>query len=331
MKPLRIGIIGAGLMGRWHGHTAMRLGAQVVAIADREPSAAAELGRRLGCSQLYGSGEDLINAEQLDALHICTPLDSHVELAQTGLQAGTNVLVEKPLAPDAAATRSLCDTARELRVLLCPVLQFPFQAGVQRAQAGMNAAGAIRHLEMTVCSAGGIGRGDEGLESLVAEVLPHPLSIVQALLPGGLDEAEWIPRSPQPGELLLQGQVRDISVNVTLSLASRPTENSLRLRGEDGTWVIDLFHGYGYFLPGGVSRSRKIRMPFEQACRSVFHATKNLTLRSLHREPAYPGLRSLIREFHGAIRNEGDSPIDLECVLKIAQAQETILSASTHP
>lgn len=331
MKSLRVGIIGAGLMGRWHGHTAMRLGAQVVAIADQENAAAEELGKRLGCSQLYGSGEDLINGEQLDALHICTPLDSHVDLTRAGLQAGINVLVEKPLAPDVTTTRALCDQARESRSLLCPVLQFPFQAGVRRARAGLNAAGALRHLEMTVCSAGGIGRGVEGLESLVAEVLPHPLSIVQALLPGGLDEAEWIPRSPQPGELLLQGQVRDTSVNVTLSLASRPTENSLRLRGEDGTWVIDLFHGYGYFLPGGVSRSRKIRMPFEQACRSVFHATKNLMLRSLHREPAYPGLRSLIREFQGAIRSGGDSPIDLESVLKIAQAQEAILSVPTRP
>jgi hypothetical protein len=93
--------------------------------------------------------------------------------------------------------------------------------------------------------------------------------------------------------------------------------------------VIDLFHGYGYFLPGSVSRARKIRMPFEQAARSVFHATKNLTLRGLQREPAYPGLKTLISEFHGVIRSGGDAPIDLESTLQIAQAQETILRESS--
>jgi predicted dehydrogenase len=331
MNPVRVGIIGAGLMGRWHGHAAKRLGAQIVGIADRSESAAVELGKRLGCRQIYGSGQDLLKGEQVDALHVCTPLDSHAELVRAGIQAGVNVLVEKPLAPDAATTRALCDEARERQVLLCPVLQFPFQAGFRRARAGISAAGTLRHLEMTVCSAGGIGRGPQGLESLVAEVLPHPLSIVQALLPGGLEEAEWSPRSPRPGEFLLQGQIRDVSVNVTLSLASRPTENSLRLRGEDGTWLIDLFHGYGYFLPGSVSRARKIRMPFEQAVRSVFHATKNLTLRGLQREPAYPGLKALIHEFHRAIRSEVDAPIDLGSTLRIAQAQEAILRESTRP
>ncbi|HJM56433.1 MAG: hypothetical protein CMJ98_07510 [Planctomycetes bacterium] len=331
MTPIRVGIIGAGLMGRWHGHAAKRLGAQVVGIADRCESAAVELVKRLGCGRAFGSGQDLLNGEQVDALHVCTPLDSHAELIRSGIQAGVSVLVEKPLAPDAATTRALCDEARERQVLLCPVLQFPFQAGFRRARAGISSADTLRHLEMTVCSAGGIGRGPQGLESLVAEVLPHPLSIVEALLPGGLEETEWNSRSPRPGEFLLQGQVRDVSVNVTLSLASRPTENSLRLRGEDGTWLIDLFHGYGYFLPGSVSRTRKIRMPFEQAVRSVFHATKNLTLRGLRREPAYPGLRALIHEFHGAVRSGHSAPIDLESTLRIAQAQEAILRGSTHP
>ena len=111
-----------------------------------------------------------------------------------------------------------------------------------------------------------------------------------------------------------------------MSMASRPTENSLRLRCDRGTWELDLFHGFAVLLPGDVSRRRKLAMPFERAARLIGSAASNITYRALRRETAYPGLRTLIGEFHAAVRQEREAPIPLQEIEEIASARDWIVA-----
>ena len=104
MPELRAAIVGAGLMGRWHADAIARAGGRVVAVVDTRIEQARKLA---GDGEGFRSLDDLGSRMSLDVVHICTPLATHVELAEQALALGANVVVEKPLAADAESTAAL--------------------------------------------------------------------------------------------------------------------------------------------------------------------------------------------------------------------------------
>jgi predicted dehydrogenase len=135
---------------------------------------------------------------------------------------------------------------------------------------------------------------------------------MQLFAPGSVSEKGWLVHRPAPGELQATLSAQHVSFSLLISLNSRPTTTALRLSGTKGTIHIDLFHGFCVIEPGAVSKLRKITHPFDLAVRTLAAAGGNLALRAWQREPAYPGLRQLIRDFYSAIMNGQPSPIRSE-------------------
>lgn len=313
---IRAAVAGAGLMGFWHARSIARVGGEIVAVCDLDDGAARRLASRFKGARASARLEDALAREKIDVLHICTPSRTHFELASAALTHGIHVLVEKPIASSWAETDRLYSLAEEHRVLLCPVHQFPFQRGVQKARRDLHRIGQLRHFEATFCSAGGAGRGAAELDAIVAEILPHPLSLMQLFAPESLQEEGWLVHRPAPGELRAMLNANHVSFSFLISLNSRPTVTALRLSGTKGTTHIDLFHGFCVIEPGAVSKLRKIIHPFDLAVRTLVAAGSNLTLRAWQREPAYPGLEQLIRDFYVAITNGQPSPIRRDEVMR---------------
>jgi myo-inositol 2-dehydrogenase/D-chiro-inositol 1-dehydrogenase len=98
-EPLRVGVIGAGVMGCYHTQTLMSSvsGADVVAVS----SLAAPEGWLL----THNNGLELINDPQVQAVIVASPDETHEEFVLACLQVGKPVLCEKPLAP----TGEACD------------------------------------------------------------------------------------------------------------------------------------------------------------------------------------------------------------------------------
>ena len=131
-KTPMVVIAGAGLMGRWHANYIRRSGANLVAVFDKDPSRARELiSESKSTASIAVSYEDMLARFKPDIVHICTPLDTHFEMAMCALQAGTHVVVEKPLTDTAAHASELIEVARKNRLQLCPVHQMGFQHGVR--------------------------------------------------------------------------------------------------------------------------------------------------------------------------------------------------------
>jgi predicted dehydrogenase len=325
----RTAIAGAGLMGFWHAKNIARAGGELAVVYDVDQSAAQWLASHFKNAQVVVDLEQALEREKIDVLHICTPLSSHFELASTALSRGIHVLVEKPMTVHCAETERLYELAAEHRVLLCPVYQFPFQPGVRKARAELDGIGELRHFEATFCSAGGAGRSREQLNEIVAEILPHPLSLMQLFAPGSLSEISWVVTRPAAGEFRATLTASDICFSILISMNSRPTASTLRLLATAGTIHMDLFHGFCVIESGTVSRWRKIVRPFDLSARTLFTAGGNLLKRALRNELAYPGLHDLIESFYSAVFAHSEPPIRPAEVIQIASICERLASADS--
>ena len=99
-RPVGIGIIGAGNIGRVHGRALSELGDRVdlVCIADPSEGARGSLGEAVGCSRLVADPEALLADPAVEAVAICSSTDTHAPLIVAAAQAGKHIFCEKPLA-----------------------------------------------------------------------------------------------------------------------------------------------------------------------------------------------------------------------------------------
>lgn len=100
MKKVRVGVVGIGSIAHmfhldnYRDHPEVEL----VAVADTDKERAISTATEYGGIVAYGSAKEMFEAEDLDAVSICTFNNSHVELALLALQHGLDVLLEKPMA-----------------------------------------------------------------------------------------------------------------------------------------------------------------------------------------------------------------------------------------
>lgn len=115
MQSLRVGVVGAGSFGANHLRVLSELpGVTLAGVCDSDSARAAEMAAKYGCPTL--SLEDLPGAA--DAAVVATPTVTHAEVGCPLLEAGLDVLVEKPIAPDLDSARRLTDAAaRNSRIL----------------------------------------------------------------------------------------------------------------------------------------------------------------------------------------------------------------------
>ena len=97
-RPLRAGVAGLGMMGRNHARVWPAIpGVELVAVAD--PDAVALDHATQGTAlRGYGDPVAMLAAESLDLLSVVAPTSLHLPIVLAALEAGANVLVEKPIA-----------------------------------------------------------------------------------------------------------------------------------------------------------------------------------------------------------------------------------------
>lgn len=101
------GRIAADWVGAVHRFTEQR----VVSVGSRDAARAAEFAARLGIPNARTGYAAAVDDPAVDAVYIATPNPFHVEHALLALAAGKHVLVEKPIAMDAAGARRIAEAA----------------------------------------------------------------------------------------------------------------------------------------------------------------------------------------------------------------------------
>jgi myo-inositol 2-dehydrogenase/D-chiro-inositol 1-dehydrogenase len=124
-RAQRIGVIGVGRIGRMHAELLARrvAGAEVAAVADARAEAARTVAAELGVS-VAGSAAEVMRADDVDAVAICSSTDTHADLIVAAAEAGKAIFCEKPVSLDLAAVD------RALRAI--EAAGVPFQIGFNR-------------------------------------------------------------------------------------------------------------------------------------------------------------------------------------------------------
>jgi myo-inositol 2-dehydrogenase/D-chiro-inositol 1-dehydrogenase len=119
-KTIRIGVIGAGRIGKIHAENlATRIpGVEVAAIADVNRTAAEETAARLHIAKACADYQDILGDKSIDAVAICSSTDTHSRLIMEVAAAGKHIFCEKPIDHDLARIDQALTSAKNAGVRL---------------------------------------------------------------------------------------------------------------------------------------------------------------------------------------------------------------------
>jgi predicted dehydrogenase len=122
-REVRVGMVGYAFMGAAHSQAwrtvnrffDLPVRARMAAICGRDSANVAAAAERLGWDSYATDWRDLVARDDLDVIDICTPGDSHAEIAVAALAAGKHVLCEKPLANTVEQAQAMVAAAATAR------------------------------------------------------------------------------------------------------------------------------------------------------------------------------------------------------------------------
>jgi predicted dehydrogenase len=123
-KPLNIGMIGYGFMGRAHSNAYLRVNnffdleyrPVLKAVCARDEAKAKVFAAKWGYESIETDWKKLLERKDIDAVDICTPNNLHHEIAIAAAKAGKMILCEKPLAMNAAEGEEMCQAVESAGV-----------------------------------------------------------------------------------------------------------------------------------------------------------------------------------------------------------------------
>lgn len=180
-EPVRTGVIGVGAMGQHHARVYNELqDAELVGVADENRDRAREIAREYG-TDVYSMAELVQRAE---AVSIAVPTQYHHEVALSCIEAGTDVLVEKPFTETVEEARDLIATADEAGVTLQVGHVERFNPVTETLQ------DIVPGLDVISVAAERLGPGPNRpiKDSVVTDLMIHDLDIIDALVDGEIEE-----------------------------------------------------------------------------------------------------------------------------------------------
>ncbi len=114
-ETLNIGVIGVGLIGKRHVKKYAEVaGANVVAVADINETEAQSVAREFAVPHFYKDFRELLARPDIDAVDVCLHNNLHMPVTIAAMEAGKDVLCEKPIAGSYRDGLAMVETARKL-------------------------------------------------------------------------------------------------------------------------------------------------------------------------------------------------------------------------
>lgn len=251
----KVGLLGAGYISDSHADALKPLAnVEITAVCDRSVGRAQALAQRHGIPHAVGSLEEMLDLG-LDAVHVLLPPDLHIDLSRQILDAGCNVLLEKPMGLDSKTCYELADYAQEKGLKLGVSHNFLFLPGYEQLYADVQ-SGVLGQLDQITLHWFQMlpflkfGPFDAWMlaepKNLFFELGPHTVAFMLDLL-GPLDDFDTKISRPidLPGNKRayrrwqMVGTKGDVAVDLNMSLVPGYNDMSVAVRGSSGTGKFD--------------------------------------------------------------------------------------------
>ncbi len=356
---LRIAIIGCGKVADQHVEAIYRIpDCEIVALCDREPLMARQLGERCGVSACFSDLKEMLHVVRPDVVHITTPPQGHYSLAAECLNAGSHVYVEKPFTITAGEAEALVQLAEDhgLRATVGHNYQFTLEMLEMRRLVNKGfLSGKPVHLEsywsydlgdLRYASAF-LGNHTHWVRQLPGQLFQNIISHGIAKLTEFLDDelveivatahrSEQL-RSLGAGDVLdeLRVLIRDKSDTTAFFCFSTQVKglNQLHLYGRAGSLSADIITGsllrkrnrpYKSYLTYFVPPLKNAREHFSNAR----HNVSNFLRRRLYQDF---GMKELIECFYSSIRRGDPLPIPYREILLTARIMDEVFAQIYPP
>lgn len=331
--PLRACLVGCGAIAREHLKIldGMR-NADVLALCDENLEAARRLAAEFGVPRTYDDASEMLKAEAPNVLHVLTPPQSHARYVELAAASGCHVLVEKPMAVNAAEAERMKKLTDKAGVRLCVDHNHLYDPVMVRARRliesgavgdifwvesyyGFNLGGNPRSRYMMP---GGEKHWTFDLPGgMYQNLAAHPLCLALELLgpPTGIRaQARYgrvLPHAPTD-ELRVMLETDEAGGLVTISLAASPRMQYLEVFGTRMVLRVD-------FLNKWLLARRTVRGVPKALSRALTNfgegvvvsgGTLSGMLRLITgRWTPYDGMGLLIREFYGSLQQDREPPV----------------------
>ena len=134
MKKFGFGIIGCGVISKWHAFAIKDIeGAELIGAYDRNTMSVTDFCMKNGC-RVFATTQELLACKDIDVVCICTPSGTHASLVVEAANAGKHIIVEKPMAITRQQLKDVVEAVEKNNVQLTAISQRRFSEAVQKTK-----------------------------------------------------------------------------------------------------------------------------------------------------------------------------------------------------
>jgi predicted dehydrogenase/nucleoside-diphosphate-sugar epimerase len=339
----RAGMVGAGNICEFHVAAVKKLAPEVelVGITDLDAARASANAEKWGTTA-YKDLDALI-AAGANVIHVLTPPAAHARVATAALERGCHVLIEKPIAEDAAEARQIGALARKKALVASVNHSLLYDPQVKRALDAV-AAGALgqvvsvdilRGSEYPPYEGGPLPPWYRDAGYPFRDIGVHCLYLMQALL-GPIEdvEAEWSSLGGDPNLAFDEWRAmvrcaRGLG-QFQLTYNTRPMQSQLIIHGTKGVLRVDLFamfHGKRANTPLPKAAERLVNA-FVDSIGPMIDVPIGVWKFVRKEVQAYQGLRDLVTEFYRRLAAGEPPPVAVDDAAQVVEWVEKVARAA---
>lgn len=144
MKKIKAGIIGSGFMGNAHIENLLRTGmVEIAAIASAQEKNAKIISEKFSIFKYYDNWKKIINDDEIEVIHNCTPNHLHFEINKSAIKAGKHIISEKPLTISSGESLELLNLLEKHESVNAVNFNYRFYPLIQQTKKLIKSAGKI--------------------------------------------------------------------------------------------------------------------------------------------------------------------------------------------